>query len=68
MSQDSQIIVNKRENSGTGSSRSLRKEKKVDSGPGQAVIDAFYFGYNNKNVLRCVSAAVATTLRHECAR
>ena len=29
MSQDSQIIVNKRENSGTGSSRSLRKEKKV---------------------------------------
>ena len=29
MSQDSQIIVNRRENSGTGSSRSLRKEKKV---------------------------------------
>ena len=29
MSQDSQIIVNKRENSGTGGSRSLRKEKKV---------------------------------------
>ena len=29
MSQDSQIIANKRENSGTGSSRSLRKEKKV---------------------------------------
>jgi large subunit ribosomal protein L25 len=29
MSQDSQIIVSKRENSGTGSSRSIRKEKKV---------------------------------------
>ena len=29
MSQDSQIIVNRREKSGTGSSRSLRKEKKV---------------------------------------
>ena len=29
MSQDSQIIVNKRENNGTGSSRSLRLEKKV---------------------------------------
>ena len=29
MSQDSQIIVNKRENSGTGSSRSIRKEKKI---------------------------------------
>ena len=27
MSQDSQIIVNKRENNGTGSSRSLRKKK-----------------------------------------
>ena len=29
MRQDSQIIVSKRENSGTGSSRSIRKEKKV---------------------------------------
>ena len=29
MSQDLQIIVSKRENSGTGSSRSIRKEKKV---------------------------------------
>ncbi len=29
MSQDSQIIASKRENSGTGSSRSIRKEKKV---------------------------------------
>ena len=29
MSQDSQIIVNKRENSGTGSSRSLRLKKKI---------------------------------------
>ena len=29
MSQDSQIIVNKRENNGTGSSRSLRLQKKI---------------------------------------
>ena len=29
MSQDLQIIVDKRENSGTGSSRSYRKEKKI---------------------------------------